>query len=460
MRPKLCKVLAVVLLLAAGATAAIQSTALDRYVSAPDSSYRYELINTISGSGYTAFVLDMTSQTWRTPAEVNRPVWKHWLTIIRPETAKGATAFLFITGGSVNDKAPEKVDPANVDTALTTNTVVAVLNGVPNEPLTFGDEKKQRNEDAIIAYTWDKYLRTGDDHWPLRLPMTKAAVRAMDTITAFCAGEAAGKLKIEHFFVAGGSKRGWTTWTTAAVDHRVVAIAPLVIDMLNLEKSSEHRYRAYGFSPPSIKDYEDMGIEKWARTPQYRSLMKIEEPYEYRDRLTLPKFLINSAGDQYFVPDSSRFYFDKLQGEKYLRYVPNTNHSLGGSDARESLIAYYDAFLRGAPRPRFSWKFEKDGAIRVKTVDAPSEVKMWAATNPKARDFRLQSIGPAYQATRLAAQGDGFYVGAAPKPPAGWTAFFIELTYPSGGRYPFKFTTAVRIVPDALPFPPRKLTKD
>jgi len=172
--------------------------------------------------------------------------------------------------------------------------------------------------------------------------------------------------------------------------------------------------------------------------------------------LTMPKFLINSAGDQYFVPDSSRFYFDRLRGEKFLRYVPNTNHSLAGSDARESLIAYYDAFLRGAARPQFSWKFEKDGAIRVKTKDKPTAVTLWAATNPKARDFRLLSIGPAYQATPLAAQSDGIYVGSVPKPSAAWTAFFIELTYPSGGKYPFKFTTAVRIVPDVLPFPARK----
>ena len=429
-------------------------TALDRYVAAPDPAYRYELVKTMPGSGYTAFVLDMTSQSWRTAAELDRPVWKHWLTIIRPDTVKGDTAFLFITGGSVTDKAPEKVDQGNTDTAVTTSTVVAVLNGVPNEPLVFNDDKKKRSEDAIIAYTWDKYMRTGDENWPLRLPMTKAAVRAMDTVIAFCASEAAGKLKIERFVVAGGSKRGWTTWTTAAVDHRVVAIVPMVIDMLNLEKSSEHRYRAYGFSPPSIKDYDDMEIGKWAGKPQYRALMKIEEPYEYRDRLKLPKFLINSAGDQYFVPDSSRFYFDDLQGEKYLRYVPNTNHSLSGSDARQSLIAYYDAFLRGAPRPRFSWKFEKNGAIQVTTVDKPAEVVMWAATNPKARDFRLLSIGPAYKPTPLTDRGGGVYIGTSPKPAVGWTAFFLELTYPSGGKYPFKFTTAVRIVPDVLPFPP------
>lgn len=42
------------------------------------------------------------------------------------------------------------------------------------------------------------------------------------------------------------------------------------------------------------------------------------------------------------------------------------------------------------------------------------------------------------------------------KPAKGWTAFFVELTFPSGCKYPFKFTTAVRVTPDTLPYPPPK----
>ena len=64
--------------------------------------------------------------------------------------------------------------------------------------------------------------------------MTKAAVRAMDTATEFLAKEG---VRLEKFVVSGASKRGWTTWTTGVVDKRVVAIAPLVIDMLNLTPS-------------------------------------------------------------------------------------------------------------------------------------------------------------------------------------------------------------------------------
>ena len=438
---------------APGAQRGDKATALDRYVEAPDSSYHYELVKTIPGAGATTYVIDLTSQTWRKPEEVDRPVWKHWLTIIRPDHVSSSIGFLFITGGNNHSPAPAKPDSFMLDIATTTGTVVAELRGVPSEPLTFPGEKP-RTEDAIIAYSWDKFLRTGDDNWPLRLPMTKSAVRAMDTVTAFCAKAEGGSVKVDRFVVAGGSKRGWTTWTTAAVDPRVVAIVPMVIDVLNNEKSIEHQFRAYGFYSPAIKDYQDMHLMDWAGTPQYRALMRIEDPYEYRSRLTMPKLMINAGGDQYFLPDSSQFYFPDLKGEKYLRYVPNTDHSLRNSDARESLTAFYDAVVRGKPRPRFSWKFEKDGSIRVMAKDKPTEVKLWQATNPEKRDFRLLSIGPAYKSTVLEPGADGAYVARVEKPAKGFTDYFVELTFPSACKYPFKFTTAVRVTPDVLPFPP------
>src|SRR5579871_4963501 len=431
-------------------------TGLDRYIHAPDSNYHYELVNTIPGDGYTTYVLSMTSQAWRTAVEVNHPVWKHWLTIVRPDQVNGTTGFLYITGGSIKEKAPDKGNPQHIDTAVTTHTVVAELRDDPNEPLIFNGEKKERTEDEIIAYTWVKYLKTGDETWPLHIPMTKAAVRAMDTITSFCATPAGGNVHVEKFVVAGGSKRGWTTWTTAAADKRVVAVSPIVIDLLNNVKSFEHHYQAYGFYSEAVKDYQDMGIMKVTNTPQYAALMRLEEPFSYRDRFTMPKFVVNSAGDQYFLPDSSQFYWDDLPGEKYLRYVPNTNHSLRDSDAHDSLVAFYDAFLRGQPRPKFFWKFEKNGDIRVTSVDKPSEVKLWAAHNADHRDFRLMTIGPGYKSTVLTSNGDNVYIGHVDKPEKGWTAFFVELTYPSGCKYPFKFTTSVRVTPDTLPFPPPK----
>lgn len=447
---KLLRATAIALMVAFTALAA--ETALDRYVKKPDPSYRYEIVNTVHGKGYTTYVVELTSQTWRKAPEVDRTVWKHWLTIVKPDRVVGATGYLFITGGSSKDKAPAGASDTYVETALTTHTVVAELQDVPNQPLQFQDDPRSLSEDGIIAYTWVKYMRTGEETWPLRLPMTKAAVRAMDTIAAAVSDPAAGGVRVEKFVVSGGSKRGWTTWTTAAVDPRVVAIIPFSIDLLNLEKSFEHHYRVYGFWAPAVKDYVEFGVMDWAGTPPYRQLLAIEEPYSYRDRLTIPKFMINAAGDQFFLPDSSRFYFDDLQGEKYLRYIPNADHSLKGSDARDSSLAYYQAFLNGTPRPQFHWTFEVNGDIRVTSKAKPAAVKLWQATNPEHRDFRLMTIGPAYQSLDLPDQGGGTYIGRVPKPEKGWTAYFVELTYPSGGARPFKFTTAVRVIPDTEPF--------
>jgi PhoPQ-activated pathogenicity-related protein len=427
---------------------------LDEFIRKPDPAFHYTLAKTLPGEGYTAFVLDLASQTWPPLANASdHPVWKHWLTIIKPERTEGNTGFLFIAGGSVRDAAPTKADATLVDVALSTNTVVAELRGIPNEPLVFAEEGKSRNEDAIIAFSWLKFIKTSDPTWPLHFPMAKAAVRAMDTISLFAATPEFGGGKVEKFVVAGASKRGWTTWLTAAADKRVVAIVPMVIDTLNTEKSFNHHYRAYGFYSPAVKDYEDIGIMELGGTTKYAELMKLEDPYSYRDRFTIPKLMINSAGDQYFLPDSSQFYFDGLPGEKYLRYVPNTDHSLRNSDARETLIAYYHAFLRNMPRPRFTWKFDPTG-ITVKCQDTPQEVKLWQATNPDKRDFRLAAISTAYKPTSLLGDSSGrTFAATIEKPEKGWTAAFVELTFRGSGKYPLKFTTAVRVTPETLPFP-------
>lgn len=432
-------------------------TPLDTYVHAPDAHYAYTLENTIPGKGCTAYVIKMTSQQWRSEKEVDRPVWTHWLTIMKPDKLVTNKALLFIGGGSVDSPMPKEMDGRLEKVALASQSVVAELKGVPNEPLTFiGDETKKRTEDSLIAYTWDKYLKTGDTTWPARLPMTKSAVRAMDTITSFCASEQCGKATVDQFVVAGGSKRGWTTWTTAAVDKRVVAIVPMVINLLNIEPSFKHHYRAYGFWAPAVDDYEAMKIMDWSGTPEYRALMKIVEPYEYRDRYTMPKLIMNATGDQFFLPDSTRFYYKDLPGEKNLRMVPNADHGLGKTDALETLLAFYQGIIADKPRPKFSWKFEGDGSIRVTTVDKPKEVLLWQATNPEKRDFRVETIGKVWTSEPIAEQGNGVYVARVPKPAKGWTCFMAELTYDTGGPVPLKLTTEVRVVPDTLPFKPFK----
>ena len=327
------------------------------------------------------------------------------------------------------------------------------LGQVPNQPLVFNKDGKERSEDDLLAYCHIKFIETGDPTWVARLPMVKSAVKAMDAATEFLASADGGKVTIKKFVVAGGSKRGWTTWLTGAVDPRVKAIVPIVIDVVNVRPSMMNHYAAYGFWAPAVGNYavQHKVMDRWD-SPRMAELNKIEDPYFYLDRLTMPKYIVNAAGDQFFTPDSSKFYFDDLKGPKYLRYVPNGDHSLRGTDAADSILAFYRAVVENKPLPKFKWTMEKDGSITVATQTKPKEVNLWQATNPKARDFRLMTIGKAYKSSPLEPNDKGVYVGRVPKPESGWTAFFVELVFDSGDeKVPYKFTTQVQIVPDVLP---------
>ena len=143
-----------------------QQTALDRYVAKPDPAYSWKLVNTTQGEGYRSFVLELTSQQWRTEKDVDRPIWKHWLTIVKPDKPSTNKALLFIGGGRNSDKAPATVPERVMMFALESNTVVAELGQVPNQPLFFNDSKdKGRSEDDLIAYTRVKHFSTKDDEW-------------------------------------------------------------------------------------------------------------------------------------------------------------------------------------------------------------------------------------------------------------------------------------------------------
>jgi PhoPQ-activated pathogenicity-related protein len=442
----------VVAIASSGVGSRAAETALDRYVRKPDSTYAWKVVRAVRQDGLTQFTVDLKSQTWRSESDVNRPVWQHWLNVVKPDKPASKTAFLFIVGGANSGEPSPGAEQRTLQIAQTTRTVVAELRMVPNQPLIFHNDGKLRKEDDLIAYTWDQFLKTGDETWPARLPMVKSAVRAMDCVQELMAGEQGGNVSIEKFVVAGGSKRGWTTWCTAAVDKRVTAVVPIVIDVLNVDTSMRHHAAAYGFYTEAVGDYMRHKIMQRTNDPRMKQLHAIEDPYSYRDRLTMPKFLVNASGDEFFCPDSSQFYYDGLKGEKHLRYVPNASHSLRGSDALESIVAFYQTVLAGRERPKYSWAFEKDGSIRVRTETAPKEVRLWQATNPKTRDFRLITIGKAYEGRPVADQGGGVYVGKIEPPKEGWTAFFVELTFDVGGTHPLKVTTGVRVLPDRLPF--------
>ncbi|MFY8200759.1 MAG: PhoPQ-activated protein PqaA family protein, partial [Pirellula staleyi] len=301
-------------------------TVLDDYVAKADSTYQWKLEKSIEKGPLKTSVIQLKTQTWLTTKEVDRPVWEHWLVVTMPEKVTTDRVFLLIGGGSHNSGVPNGPDPITASIAQATGSIVAELKNIPNQPLVFHNDGQLRTEDDLIGYAWAQFLDSGDSIWLPRLPMVKSVVRAMDCITEFAASEAGGKHTVKKFVVGGGSKRGWTTWLTGAADDRVEAVVPIVIDLVNAQPSLRHHAEVYGFWSEAIGNYYQHKILQRFDHPRMKELHEIVDPFYYRGRLTMPKFIVNGSGDQFFLPDSSQFYYDQLQGEKLLRYVSNADH--------------------------------------------------------------------------------------------------------------------------------------
>jgi len=457
----------------------VVATPLDDYVNKPDSHYAFAdtglRVDTIGATGY---VLNMTSQKWLDESITTCSIWYHTLTVFVPDNlTQTEFGFLWITGGDNGNKP--STDPKDQDNAVaammavTTGMVTAALFQVPNEPCYFAveDFQKRRTEDAIIALTWRHFIDNPDQpEWLLRLPMTKAGVRALDTLSAW--GREVAGTSITKFFVAGASKRGWTTWTVGAVDKRVVGIIPIVMDELNFVKNIHHHYMAYGGWSFALEDYWVLNITLDLDRPETQQMMDIVDPYSYRDRLTMPKYIVSTSGDEFFLPDDSYYYLDQMQGPTYMRIVQDAEHSLAlhAIDLFMGVQAFVSSIVFDAKRPEFSWTREcntENGTIVIKTDpnNPPTAVTMWHARtlSTERRDFRLlaqgvdQSIVPQpvfWLWEDVKADGNGVYTAYKDKGDGyGWEAFFVELMWNGPDTFPYKFTTEVCIVPNTLPFP-------
>ncbi|HXA38161.1 MAG TPA: PhoPQ-activated protein PqaA family protein, partial [Phenylobacterium sp.] len=144
---------------ASGPVLANPKNALDAYVAKPDPAFAWKVAGTMSGPGYHGAVLELTSQTWLTAKQVDKPLWKHWLTVITPDKVEHKTGFMFITGGNNTDPAPKTATERWAKMAVETHSVVAELDDVPNQPLRFAEDPKPRVEDEIIAYQQAKFAK-------------------------------------------------------------------------------------------------------------------------------------------------------------------------------------------------------------------------------------------------------------------------------------------------------------
>ncbi|MDG3006910.1 PhoPQ-activated pathogenicity-related family protein [Paludisphaera mucosa] len=394
---------------------------LDEYVKKPDPAFAWKQVEEQETPAGKVTALQLTSQVWQ------GITWTHSLRIYEAGKPDHDDAvLLFITGGSTGNKPGPDMEMLALTLSKLCGSRVALLSQVPNQPL-LGDKK----EDELIAETFIRYLETKDENWPLLFPMAKSAVKAMDAVQAWAKEKR--KVDVTRFVVTGASKRGWTTWLTAAVDDRVIALAPMVIVMLNIGTQGPNQLDVWGNYSEQIDDYVKRGLMEEVKTGPGTKLWQMVDPFTFRERLAKkPKFLLNGTNDRYWTLNALDLYWDELVGPKYLMELPNAGHGLDGdrSWVFNGLGAFFRSSVTGRPMPKLDWKLEPAAknqyTLKVSADPPPKSARLWSAES-KNRDFRESKW------TSSPLEPGAIVSAVVTAPESGGKAVFADLEYEVDG---------------------------
>jgi len=405
--------------------------ALQSYLDNGDDSFKWEVQDSTNTDGARLYRIVFTSQTWRDTA------WNHELTVIVPDSVKYNDALLFITGGSISNSFQpntHKWDKEEIvalgEVAKTNKAVVAIIWQVPNQPRYGG-----KTEDELISMTFHNFQKDSDYTWPLLFPMTKSAIRAMDAVQEFAAQK--NNYLVNQFVVTGGSKRGWTSWLTGAHDKRVKAIAPMVIDVLNMPTNVEYHKTTWGDYSIQIEDYVNLGIAQQVATPEGKKLVKMVDPYSYRQMLTMPKMLFMGTNDEYWPVDAVKNYIDSIPGDNHICYTPNAGHDLGDRKTYlAGISAFFGTTITNGVYPKCDYKIAEENGKIILTIQATAEILedaiLWSASS-NDREFRDK----VWTSVSLGKANVAEFSHEIEYPAEGFKAFYLDLKYkaPVTGSY-------------------------
>ncbi|ECK3029387.1 PhoPQ-regulated protein, partial [Salmonella enterica] len=417
-----------------------------------DTPLKYTLISTVPLAQVVIRHYELLSQHWSPDDMVNPAQWRHNVDIYIPEKAKERHALVVINNG-INYEKGVQIPSKSVDftqetlanIAHDTNTIVISVSDIPNQYLTFQDDKKPLKEDESISRSWTLFMEAPEQRKliPLNIPMVTALAQA----TRLAKKELA-QWNIHSFIITGISKRGWTAWLSAITDPDVEAIVPFAIDLLDIDASLEHIYQSYGGNwPITFYPYYQQGIDEKIKSYPFSQLRQVIDPLRYlntiyQPRLAIPKYIINASGDDFFVPDNTRFYYKKLPGVKSLRIVPNTSHYSIKDITEESLVPFINRFQSKKTLPQV-FGIIHHNLLTVYFSEVPVKVVRWTADNPNARDFRY-ACGIRYHPLTIDIPITNRISITLNEPETGWEATYIEATFDDG----YIATTQVYITPD------------
>jgi PhoPQ-activated pathogenicity-related protein len=222
----------------------------------------------------------------------------------------------------------------------------------------------------------------------------------------------------------------------------------MVIDTLNMKEQRVHALEVWGKYSEQIDDYTQRGLTEKFEEPDGVKLWKMVDPYSYRDRLTMPKLLINGTNDRYWTLDALNIYWNDLKGQKSVVYLPNAGHNLAVNRnyALNGIGALFRSTISGRPWPRLTWKLDDskaetvglaidslpaagdgNGGAKNQPAPMPTGMKYWVAKSP-TRDFRDSE----WVSTSLEGHPSTAKI-EVPRPSTGFIAILGDVSYEIDG---------------------------
>ena len=346
--------------------------------------------------------------------------WRHEISVVEhPDPVADHACVIEITG----DDAGPRDDEVSLGFSLAARLPVLTLFNVPNHPLF------DLCEDALLAFSFLQALGNNDPEWAALVPMVKSVLAAMSAATELSDG------RWTRFVLTGASKRGWSTWLTAATgDHRIIGAAPRMYDNLRSAAQMTKQVRDWDGYSPMIEDYTAVGLQEMIADGPAAELAQWLDPGTYAKLIDVPQLVINGANDPFWCVDASSEYEDDLAEEAAFVVCPDTKH-----------VGRLPGFAAGA-----------FGALCQAAVGEADWVTPWPLWN--GRSWNVEDSGAFGHRLWTARAEDGKFEtarwnvtdsSATPTPrPDCRTAHFVELLMPGQGTVgPYSLTSHVVVTP-------------